>query len=88
VTSPLTPKTDDEAHPSGRSLVPLAPRAQPDCGFGYSRPSAVFLAQLIGVAQGVPQARTRRRLGPADASAVYEAGAQQTAPASRVCASL
>jgi hypothetical protein len=60
---------------TGRSLVPLGP--QMDAGHGISRPSAVFLAQLIGTAQGMPQTRLRRRLGAADASACYRAVARQ-----------
>lgn len=88
VSSSLPELESGEARTHGRSLMVLAPHTAPERNFGYSRPSAVFLAHLIGVAQGVPQARTRRRLGPADASAVYEAVAQQTAPASRLRASL
>lgn len=37
------------------------------------RPMATFVAQLIATAQGAPQTRTRRRMGPDHASAVYTA---------------
>jgi hypothetical protein len=71
---------------TGRSLVSLAP--QPPADSGVSRPSAVFLAHLIGAAQGVPQSRARRRLGPADASAAYANAAKQAAAAGRAYGSL
>lgn len=83
VTSALT---SGDAGPvvTGRSLVPFEPQAD-DTGRGYrnSRPSAVFLAHLIGTAQGAPQSRARRRAGPADASAIYKAVALTTAGTTR-----
>jgi hypothetical protein len=80
VTSPLT---SEDAGPAatGRNLVPIAPPADAGHGHPYSRPSAVFLAHLIGTAQGAPQSRARRRTGAADASAVYEGVALSTAAA-------
>jgi hypothetical protein len=44
------------------------------------RPSAVFIAQLIAVAQGVPQSRVRRRGEPDHAAALYAAAARHTQP--------
>jgi hypothetical protein len=44
----------------GGNVSPARPRA-----------SAAFLAQLIGAAQNVPQARERRRAAPAEAAAAY-----------------
>ena len=78
VTCPLTL---EKAGPvaTGRSLVPVGPQADAGQGYRNSRPSAVFLAHLIGTAQRVPQSRARRRIGPADASAAYEGVAQHTA---------
>ena len=80
VTSPLT---SEDAGPvaTGRSLVPVGPQADAGHGYPYSRPSAVFLAHLIGTAQGAPQSRARRRIGAADASAVYEGVALRTVAA-------
>ena len=80
VTSALTP---EDAGPvaTGRSLVPLGPLADAGRGYRNSRPSAVFLAHLIGTAQGAPQSRAHRRIGPAAASAVYERVALTTAAA-------
>jgi hypothetical protein len=46
-----------------------------------SRPSAVFLAQLIATAQQAPQTRRRRRAEPDEASASYAA---VSAPAARM----
>ena len=80
VTSPLT-SGDAEPIATGRSLVPLGLQAAAGQGYGNSRPSAVFLAHLIGTAQGAPQSRARRRTGAADASAIYEGVALRTAAA-------
>jgi len=51
------------------------------------RPSAVFLTHLLAVAEGVPDARARRRASDTDAHLAYRAGdtrtsAYRTAPAS------
>jgi hypothetical protein len=46
-----------------------------------SRPSAVFLAQLIATAQQAPQTRRRRRAEPNEASSIYAA---VSAPAARI----
>lgn len=39
--------------------------------FARPRPSATFLAHLIGAAQNAPQAREHRRAEPAEAAAAY-----------------
>ena len=82
VTSPLT---SEDAGPiaTGRSLVPLGTQADAGHSYRNSRPSAVFLAHLIGTAQGAPQSRARRRIGAADATAFYRSVAQHTAPDGR-----
>jgi hypothetical protein len=77
-----------ECPTSGRSLVVREPRrCHSDHGGGEthesrgSTPRALsgFLAQLIAVAQQVPQMRGRCRAAPADASACYEAATRGVA---------
>ena len=75
------------ASASGRALVPTAPVpvSAPDLdGFTTSRPSVPFLAQLIATALRAPQTRARCRAEPADASAVYAAGAVAYAEAGAI----
>jgi hypothetical protein len=67
------------ASASGRALVPTAPTPVPESGldgFTTSRPSLPFLAQLIATALKAPQTCARRRAEPADATAIYAAGAE------------
>jgi len=62
------------------ALVPAAagdPSTAPGCALG--RPRADFLAQLIATMTQAPQTRTRRRVEPAEAVAVY--GAVERRPA-------
>jgi hypothetical protein len=68
---------------AGRSLVPLhTPDAADDnsAPAPHQRPSAVFLAQLIAIAQGAPQTRARRRASAGDAAARYAAAATIARP--------
>jgi hypothetical protein len=63
----------------GRALVAVTEgHPAPSAG---ARPSALFLAHLIAVAQQAPQTRQRRRAEPAEASAAYAASAARTADA-------
>jgi hypothetical protein len=69
--------SDVSADP-GRSIVPVHSDArEPEKPTRYSRPTAVFLAQLIATAQQAPQTRQRRRAASDDAVARY---ASTTAP--------
>jgi hypothetical protein len=75
--------------PPGRALVPVGPSQGAAIDPAGSRPSAVFLAQLIATAQQAPQTRQRRRAEPTEASAVYEAGSVPAARTGRaVCRSM
>jgi len=54
------------------ALVALAPTGRKTSAANASaRPRADFLAQLIATASKVPQARTRRRAQPQEATAAY-----------------
>jgi hypothetical protein len=64
---------------SGRALVPAGSSAQAPFGPPGSRPSAMFLAQLIAVAQQVPQTRQRRRAEPNEANSAYAAVSKRPA---------
>jgi hypothetical protein len=75
------------ASATGRALVPTAPVPASEAGldgFTTGRPSVAFLAQLIATALKAPQTCARRRADPADASAVYAAGAAAYAEVGRV----
>jgi hypothetical protein len=71
--------TDDSPSATGRGLVPVT---RPGSAGGdparphYARPSAVFLAQLVAVAQGAPQTRARRQTTAGHAAALYAAAAR------------
>jgi hypothetical protein len=65
----------------GRALVPVGSGKGTAIESTGSRPSAVFLAQLIATAQQAPQTRRRRRAEPNEASIIYAAG---SAPATRI----
>jgi hypothetical protein len=67
-------------HP-GRALVLVGPGQGTAFDPAGSRPSAVFLAQLIATAQRAPQTRQRRRAEPNEVSAIYAA---VSVPAARV----
>jgi hypothetical protein len=64
-----------------RALVPVGPRRPGALSPTGSRPSAVFLAQLIATAQQAPQTRRRRRAAPNEVSSIYAA---ISAPAARI----
>jgi hypothetical protein len=64
----------------GRALVAITACGQAATTSARSRPSAVFLAHLIAVAQKAPQTRQRRRAEPDEANAVY---ADACAPSAR-----
>jgi hypothetical protein len=66
---------------AGRALVLAGSRPGTGVGPVRSRPSAVFLAQLIATAQQAPQTRRRRRAEPDEASLSYAA---VSAPAARM----
>jgi hypothetical protein len=74
------PRAERPAEP-GRALVPVT-HGHPATSAG-ARPSALFLAQLIAVAQQAPQTRQRRRAEPAEASAAYAASYARAADAGR-----
>jgi hypothetical protein len=65
----------------GRALVLVGPGRATAVEPAGSRPSAVFLAQLIATAQRAPQTRWRRRAEPHEASTIY---ASASAPATRM----
>jgi len=68
-------RADGEQTAAQRSLVPLAPAASR--GTKNAPPAAApFLAQLIAMKDGHPQARLRRRIAPSEATAVYRATAR------------
>jgi hypothetical protein len=58
--------------PAGRALIPVGPRTEATGATG-SRPSGLFLAQLIAGAQQVPQTRRHRRASPEEARVAYAA---------------
>ena len=64
----------------GRALVLIGSGQGTVADPAGSRPSAVFLAQLIATAQRVPQTRRRRRAEPNEVSTIYAA---VSAPAAR-----
>jgi hypothetical protein len=73
----------------GRALVTITTRDQAVTTSARSRPSAVFLAHLIAVAQQAPQTRQRRRAEPDEANAVYvEACAPSARTGGAFCRSL
>jgi hypothetical protein len=65
----------------GRALVLVGPAPGTEVGPAGSRPSAVFLAQLIATAQRAPQTRRRRRADPRNVSTIY---ASASNPAARM----
>jgi hypothetical protein len=65
----------------GRALVVVGSGQGTAVDPAASRPSAVFLAQLIATAQQAPQTRRRRRAEPNEVSTIYAA---VSAPASRM----
>jgi hypothetical protein len=65
---------------AGRALVLVGSGQRPAVDPAGSRPSAVFLAQLIATAQQAPQTRRRRRAEPNEVSTIYAA---VSAPAAR-----
>jgi hypothetical protein len=74
----------------GRALVPVGfgPGTAVDDPTG-SRPSAVFLAQLIATAQQAPQTRRRRRAEPNEVSILYTAVSAPTISIGRaICRSM
>lgn len=57
-----------------RALVPVQAVELSEQAFTHAcRPAAAFLAHLIAVAQGEPQARERRRAEPLQAAQAYRA---------------
>jgi hypothetical protein len=68
-----------ELPPSSRALVLASSGPGTAVDPAGSRPSAMFLAQLIATAQQAPQTRRRRRGAPTEASALY-AAASTAAP--------
>ena len=75
--------TEDLPSPTGRSLVPVD-RARRRSAAPRTRitraASAVFLAQLVAIAQGAPQTRARRRASAGHAAALYAAAATIARP--------
>jgi len=65
----------------GRALVVIGSGQGTAVDPAGSRPSAVFLAQLIATAQQAPQTRRRRRAEPKVVSTIYAA---VSAPAARM----
>jgi hypothetical protein len=63
-----------EVRSTGRSLVVLPGGGQNmPAPTRWTKPSAVFVAQLIATKLDAPQTRARRRAEPGDAQAVYAA---------------
>ena len=73
--------TPADLPPPGRALVPVGSGRGAGVDPAGSRPSAVFLAQLIATAQRAPQTRRRRRAEPNQVSSIYAA---VSAPAARI----
>jgi hypothetical protein len=65
--------------PAGRAMVLVGPGQGTAVGPAGSRPSAVFLAQLIATAQRAPQTRRRRRAEPSEVSTIYAAASTPVA---------
>ena len=65
----------------GHALVLVGPGPATAVEPAGSRPSALFLAQLIATAQRAPQTRWRRRAEPHEVSTVY---ASASAPMTRM----
>jgi hypothetical protein len=73
----------------GRALVLVGSGPEASLDPAGSRPSAVFLAQLIATAQRVPQTRRRRRAEPREVSTIYTAVSVPAARAGRaICRSM
>jgi hypothetical protein len=72
-------ETAADPQQSGRALVRVGSGPGTEVGPVGSRPSAVFLAQLIATAQQAPQTRRRRRAEPDEASSSYAAVAASAA---------
>jgi hypothetical protein len=71
------PGSDRPKRNLSRSLVPLATNPTGTATTSRNaRPSAAFLAQLIAIAQGVPQTRLRGRAEIGDGVDVYGAAAE------------
>ena len=62
------------ADPAAGRVEPIAPVARM-ATTGFDR-NAAFLAQLIAMRDGLPQARERRRAAPADAVRAYREAAE------------
>jgi hypothetical protein len=74
---------EDSPSTTGRNLVPVTPPAYAGAGIASShgvRPLATFLAQLVAIAQGAPQTRSRRRASADYAAALYAAADRRTPP--------
>jgi hypothetical protein len=84
------PPVETPAEPQpGRALVLVGPAQGTAVDPAGSRPSAVFLAQLIATAQRAPQTRRRRRAEPREVSTIYAAGSAPVARMGRAyCRSL
>jgi hypothetical protein len=77
--------SEDSPSATGRSLVPVNAGANASGADARRdayrwRPSAVFLAQLVAAAQGVPQTRARRRAAADHAAAHYAAATRIAQP--------
>ena|ERR1700730_16906831 len=73
----------------GRALVPVGSGPGTAVDPARSRPSAVFLAQLIATAQQAPQTRRRRRAEPNEVSIIYTAASAPTISMGRaICRSM
>jgi hypothetical protein len=73
----------------GRALVPVGSGPGTAVDPAGSRPSAVFLAQLIATAQQAPQTRRRGRAEPSEVSIIYTAVSAPTTSMGRaVCRSM
>jgi hypothetical protein len=70
-----------ESREESRALVPLATRPPPSPA--GVRPLAPFLAQLIAIAQRLPQTRRRRRAAADEASFAYAAASRPPARTGR-----
>jgi hypothetical protein len=72
---PAGPMGSEPGSEQSRALVAVGTAREDHPGGAGPRPSAMFLAQLIAVAQRSPQTRRHRRAAPGDVSAAYAAAA-------------
>ena len=78
--------TGPERPASRQALVKATDDRHGDSRPASSRPSAMFLAHLIAVAQQAPQTRQRRRAEPDEAKAAYREASTPSAPSGQaVC---